>query len=105
MKVGDHIKVISIEEIELIYSEFKGTFLHTVEGRTYLLDTTLEKLETELDPKLFYRVSRKFIISLASIKDIMVYSNSRLKLNLKTYNKEEIIVSRERVGDFKIWLG
>jgi two-component system response regulator LytT len=105
IKVGDHIKVIPIEDVELFYSEFKGTFLFTTEGRNYLLDTTLESLEKELEPAQFFRVSRKFIIANTALKDIVVYSNSRLKLNLKTYNKEEIIVSRERVGDFKEWLG
>ncbi|MBK8052711.1 MAG: response regulator transcription factor [Saprospiraceae bacterium] len=105
IKVGDHIKVIPIEDVELFYSEFKGTFLFTTEGRNYLLDTTLESLEKELEPSQFFRVSRKFIIANIALKDIVVYSNSRLKLNLKTYNKEEVIVSRERVGDFKEWLG
>ena len=103
--MGDHFKVIPIEEVELFYSEFKGTFLFTVEGRNYLLDTTLESLEKELEPPQFFRVSRKYIIANSAMKDIVVYSNSRLKLNLKTYNKEEVIVSRERVGDFKEWLG
>lgn len=105
VKVGDHIKIIPIEEVELFYSEFKGTFLHTFEGRTFLLDTTLESLEKELDPTQFFRISRKYIIGHTALKDIVVYSNSRLKLTLKSYNKEEVIVSRERVGDFKEWLG
>lgn len=105
VKVGDHIKIIPIEEVELFYSEFKGTFLHTFEGRTFLLDTTLESLEKELDPTQFFRISRKYIIAHTALKDIVVYSNSRLKLTLKSYNKEEVIVSRERVGDFKEWLG
>ena len=103
--VGDHIKIIPIEEVELFYSEFKGTFIHTFEGRTFLLDTTLESLEKELDPTQFFRISRKYIISHTALKDIVVYSNSRLKLTLKSYNKEEVIVSRERVGVFKEWLG
>jgi two-component system response regulator LytT len=105
VKVGDHIKIIPIEEVELFYSEFKGTFIHTFEGRTFLLDTTLESLEKELDPTQFFRISRKYIISHTALKDIVVYSNSRLKLTLKSYNKEEVIVSRERVGVFKEWLG
>jgi len=105
VKVGDHIKIIPIEDVELFYSEFKGTFLHTFEGRTFLLDTTLEALEKELDPTQFFRVSRKYFIAHTALKDIVLYSNSRLKLTLKSYNKEEIIVSRERVGEFKEWLG
>lgn len=105
VKVGDHIKIIPIEEVELFYSEFKGTFIHTFEGRSFLLDTSLESLEKELDPTHFFRISRKYIVGHTALKDIVVYSNSRLKLTLKSYNKEEVIVSRERVGVFKEWLG
>lgn len=105
VKVGDHIKIIPIEEVELFYSEFKGTYIHTFEGRSYLLDFSLESLEKELHPQQFYRISRKYIIAHTALKDIVVYSNSRLKITLKSYNKEEVIVSRERVGDFKEWLG
>lgn len=104
IKIGEHLKMISIDEVECFYSENKGTYLHTVDNRDYLLDNTLEQLETELNPKNFFRVSRKFIIPLKTIKDIMVYSNSRLKVILPTYKADEVIVSRERVNDFKIWL-
>lgn len=105
VKIGQQLKVISIDEVECFYSENKGTYLHTYENRNYLLDTTLEQIEEELDPKDFYRVSRKFIIPLKSIKEIQVYSNSRLKVILPTYKDEEVIVSREKVADFKVWIG
>lgn len=105
IKIGEHFKMISIEEVECFYSENKGTYLHTIDNRDYLLDITLEQLESELNPKDFFRVSRKFIIPLRTIKDIVVYSNSRLKVILPTYKADEVIVSRERVNDFKEWLG
>lgn len=105
VKIGQQLKVISIDEVECFYSENKGTYLHTYENRNYLLDTTLEQIEEELDPKDFYRVSRKFIVPLKSIKEIQVYSNSRLKVILPTYKDEEVIVSREKVADFKVWIG
>ncbi|RLD30049.1 MAG: DNA-binding response regulator, partial [Bacteroidetes bacterium] len=50
IKVGQHLKLINIEDIECFYSENKGTYLYTKEGRNYLLDTTLEQLEDELEP-------------------------------------------------------
>ena len=105
IKIGEHFKMIPIEEVACFYSENKGTYLHTLENRDYLLDLTLEQLETELNPKDFFRVSRKFIVPFKSIKDIVVYSNSRLKLILPSFKSDEIIVSRERVNDFKEWLG
>lgn len=104
VKVGQHLKLINIDEIECFYSENKGTYLHTKEGRNYLVDTTLELLENELEPQLFYRVNRKFFININCIRDIVSYTNSRLQIKLLSYNEQEIIVSRERVKDFKNWL-
>ncbi|MBD3582605.1 LytR/AlgR family response regulator transcription factor [Flavobacterium selenitireducens] len=104
VKIGQHLKVIPVGEIECFYSENKGTYLHTIDNRDYLLETTLEMLEGELDPLQFFRVSRKFIVSLAASREIVMYSNSRLRINLPTYKADEVIVSREKVSDFKQWL-
>jgi two-component system response regulator LytT len=105
VKIGQHLKVISTDEIECFFSENKGTYLHTNDNRNYLIETTLELLEQELDPKDFFRVSRKFIIPLNAIKEIVLYSNSRLKVILPSYKDDEVVVSREKVSDFKEWLG
>ena len=105
VKVGQHIKLVPVDEIECIYSENKGTYLATIEGRNYLLDTTLELLEEELQPEIFFRVSRKFYVNINSIRDIISYTNSRLQVKLNKFNEQEIIVSRERVKEFKDWLG
>ncbi len=103
-KIGQHIKMISVDEIECVYSENKGTYAHTVDGRDYLLETTLEQLEQELSPETFFRISRKYYVNINSIKDIISYTNSRLQLKLNSYKAQEIIVARERVKDFKLWL-
>jgi DNA-binding LytR/AlgR family response regulator len=105
VKIGNQIKVILIDEIECFYSENKGTYLHTLDNRDYLLDRSLEQLELELNPNSFYRISRKFIIPLQSIKEIQVHTNSRLKVILPTYKEDEVIVAREKVQDFKNWIG
>ena len=102
-KVGSHLKMIPTEEIVCFYSENKGTYLQTETNRNYLLDTSLENLEDELNPDLFFRVNRQFFVNINYLEDILAYSNSRLKLQLKN-SKQEIIVSRERVKDFKNWL-
>ncbi|MDY2588121.1 LytR/AlgR family response regulator transcription factor [Winogradskyella aquimaris] len=104
VKVGQHLKLINIEDIECIYSENKGTYAHTNEGRNYLLDMTLDQLEDELEPDVFFRVSRKFYVNINAIKDIISYTNSRLQIKLHRYNEQEVIVARERVKDFKNWL-
>jgi two-component system response regulator LytT len=103
-KIGQHIKMIAVDEIECFYSENKGTYAHTIEGRDYLLDTTLEQLEDEIKPQDFFRVNRTFIVNINAIKDIISYTNSRLQLKLNNFKEQQVIVARERVKDFKIWL-
>ncbi len=105
VKIGQHLKVIPIEEIECFFSENKGTYIHTLENRNYLIENTLETLEQELDTEKFFRINRKFILPLDSIKEIVVYSNARLKISLPTYKADDVIVSREKVSDFKKWIG
>lgn len=104
VKVGQHLKLINIEDIECIYSENKGTYAYTNEGRNYLLDATLDQLEADLAPNVFFRTSRKFYINVNAIKDIISYTNSRLQIKLNRFNEQDIIVARERVKDFKNWL-
>lgn len=104
VKIGVQIKIINSDEIECFFSENKGTYIHTFDNRDYLIDTPLEVLEEELDAQKWYRISRKFIVPLASVKEILVYSNSRLKIILPTYKGDEVIVSREKVSDFKNWM-
>lgn len=104
VRVGQHIKMIATDEIICFFSENKGTFIHTTEGRNYLIESSLEDLEPELPPEDFFRVNRKFFINIKAIVEIVAYSNSRLKLKLKSYQEQEIIVARERVRDFKNWL-
>lgn len=104
VKVGQHLKLINIDDIECFYSENKGTYAHTSEGRNYLLDTTLDQLENELEPQTFFRINRKFFVNINAIKDMVSYTNSRLQIKLQSYNEQEVIVARERVKDFKNWL-
>jgi two-component system response regulator LytT len=105
VKIGHQIKVIQIEEIECFFSENKGTYIHTNDNRDYLLDITMEQLENEINPKDYFRINRKFIVPLNSIKEIQMHTNSRLKIILPSYKSDEVIVAREKVNDFKNWIG
>ena len=105
IKIGQYLKVIAIEQIECFFSENKGTYIHTFDNRNYLIESTLEFLEQELDAKEFYRINRKFIIPIKAIKEIVVYGSSRLKVILPSYGEDEVIVSREKVAHFKVWIG
>lgn len=104
VKIGDKINSITSQEILTFYSLEKSTFILTKEGRKYIVDYSLEYLETILSPKQFYRINRKFIISIDACKNIVSYTNSRLIIKIDALKDEEIIVSRERVQDFKKWL-
>lgn len=104
VKVGQHLKLINIDDIECFYSENKGTYAFTSDGRNYLLDTTLEQLEDELEPHKFFRISRKFFVNVNAINDMVSYTNSRLQIKLNTFKEQDVIVARERVKDFKEWL-
>lgn len=104
IKIGTSIKIIETENIECFFSENKATYIHTKENRNYLVDFSLDKVEEQIDPKKFFRINRSQIIQIDSIKEITMYSNSRLKIILNTYNEQDMIVSREKVTDFKNWL-
>lgn len=103
-KVGEHIKSIHVDDILCFYSLAKATYLQTREDRHYVIDHSLEQVEELIDPSRFFKVNRKFIIQLDSIKDIISYTNSRLKVVLHKETEEEIIVAREKVKEFKQWL-
>lgn len=105
IKVGQHLKTILSSETECFFSEEKASYLNSFDNKTLNIDYSLEQLEDILDPKVFFRVNRKFIVNIKAINDIVVYSNSRLKVKLNHFNSDEIIVSRERVKQFKEWLG
>jgi len=103
VKTGNIIKIIDVNDIECFYSAFKSSFLTTIENRSFSLDDSMETIEKEVNTDDF-RVNRQFIINLKAIKEISIYSNSRLKISLNNYKEEEIIVSREKVQAFKEWI-
>jgi len=104
VKVGEHIKSIEVNDILFFYSLDKGTYLNTSGNRNLNIDFSLDTVHELLDPVKFFRVNRKYIISHSAIDDIVMYSNSRLKLKLKHSVDENILVSREKVQAFKSWL-
>ncbi|MDN5204418.1 LytTR family DNA-binding domain-containing protein [Fulvivirgaceae bacterium BMA10] len=103
VKVGEHIKSITTDNIELFYAEGRTAYLLTQEGRKFIIDYKLESLEEMLDPTVFFRANRSFILNINAIKDVLIYSNSRLKITLERDFAREIIVSRDKVAMFKDW--
>lgn len=103
VKLGEHIRSITIEEISFFFADGRDVYLVTNQQRKFIIDYTLESLDEILDPKVFYRVNRSYILNIASIQDVVVYSNSRLKITPLVKWEKEIIVSRDKVNDFKQW--
>jgi DNA-binding LytR/AlgR family response regulator len=104
IKSGLHIRTVPAEDILFFYSLEKATYGVVASGKTFLFDHTLDQLEKLLDPALFFRINRRYIVSVAALADIITYSNSRLKLLLRHCADEDILVSRERMQEFKEWL-
>ncbi len=104
VKLGERIQFVTAADIAFFYSEEKVTFLQTRAGRRFIVDFTLDQLEQLLDPRVFFRLNRKYISSLGVIKDIFTYSNSRLKIHLHGCEDNDIFISREKVAAFKAWL-
>lgn len=104
VNIGSSIKIFNIDDITCFYSQNKTSYLLIKSGRSYILDSSLDKIYDTLDPEAFFKVNRKYILNINDIKDIISYSNSRLKVNLNTPTEDDIIVARDRVKDFKNWL-
>ncbi len=103
VKLGDHIKSITSDQISLFFADGRDVYLITSQLRKFIIDYTLESLEEILDPKIFHRVNRSYIVNISAIQDVIVYSNSRLKITSNIKWDPEIIVSREKVSEFKEW--
>lgn len=103
VKVGDHIRSVQTSNIALFYAEGRTVFLLTNKQNKYIVDFRLEDLENQLDPDMFFRTNRSFIVNINAISDVVVYSNSRLKIELNQPFEKEIIVSREKVNLLKTW--
>lgn len=103
-RVGDRLQTLETVDAAFAYSENKGTYLRSKEGKNYLIDYTLEQVDALLDPNQFFRLNRKYIARFEAVDEILSYSNSRLKVTLKNWDDQEIVLSREKTRDFKEWL-
>lgn len=103
VKIGEHIRSVTTDQIALFYADGRNAYIVNFDQRNLIIDYKLEELEDLLDPVLFFRANRTFIVSINAIKDVLVYSNSRLKIITELKLDKEIIVSREKVGAFKQW--
>lgn len=104
VKVGDKIILVRVENIAFFYSENKTTFLVTDEGREYIVDESLDAIESRLNPASFFRIGRSCIVALAQIQMVTKHFGSRLKVQLRSSKRDDLFVSRARTGEFLEWL-
>jgi two-component system response regulator LytT len=104
VKMGERLIIVPVADVAYIRADDKVVFLHTNDGKKYLIDDPLDELTRSLDPVTFFRVNRTYIAPLSSIEKIHNHFNGRLKLELRHSDDKEIFVSRARVADFKKWL-
>ena len=104
IKKGEQFKYLTINDVAYFISDDGLSFLIDKNGKRFIVDDKLDALENTLNPRHFFRINRKLIISDTSVSKINAYFNSRLKLELSPSTKEDVIVARERVSSFKKWL-
>jgi DNA-binding LytR/AlgR family response regulator len=104
VRYGDRLQFKSAAEVAYFWADGKTAYLVAADGRRYIVDYTLEELEHRLDPHYFYRLNRKVLARLEAVKEIKAYAGGRLKVQLLPPPEGEVVVSRERVPDFKGWL-
>lgn len=104
VKFGNAFTYIQAQEMRFCYAEDSLVFTRLADGKKYSLDHTLEQLEQLLNPIHFFRINRKILLHIEAVDKIHPYFNNRLKLELQPSPGFEIVVSRERVQDFKNWI-
>jgi DNA-binding LytR/AlgR family response regulator len=105
VKHGQKLVSVEVDEIAYFFSDGRLNFFKTFDNRKFVLDYTMDELNEMLDPDQYFRISRSFFISVNSVAQIHDYFGNRLMLQLKPESDKEAIVSREKVSDFKNWLG
>ncbi len=104
IKVGVKFQSVLVNDICCFFVEERNTFLKNISGKTYDLDCSLDQLQKTINPEQFFRINRNFLVNINCIDEIISYSSSRLKLKLKSETRGDLIVSRDKVSDFKHWM-
>lgn len=104
VKIGTHFQSVPVENISCFFVEERSTFMKTRAGKNYDLDYSLDQIQKLVDPDIFFRINRNFLVNINSVSEILSYSTSRLKLKLENFSSEGLIVSRDKVAEFKLWM-
>jgi len=101
---GEQLLPINDDEIAYFNTENELVFLHTHEGKKYVVDYTLEQLEQMLDPARFFRINRQYVLHMNAIEQIHAYFSNRFKLMVQPRAQEDVVVSKGKAKAFRLWL-
>lgn len=104
VRIGQRIVALPVEKIAYFFAESKLTYIVTEDDRRYPIDIPLDEIDEQVNPKIFFKINRQYLISFGAIAEIHPYFKGRIKLKLTPDQKEEIIVSSEKSPEFKKWL-
>lgn len=104
IRIGKHIKLVNIDSIAFFHTEHKLTYLTTFDHKHYPIDQSLDQLQEQLDPQVFFRANRQFILNIHAISEMYSYSKARVKVTTQPSATTDIIVSTEKSSKFKKWL-
>ena len=102
--IKDKIIPLAVEDIACIYSTDRKTEIITTSEATYTYNKPLDTMIKNLDPTVFFRANKQFIINRNQIADITVWFDSRLRLRLTAETPEDIYIAKNRASEFKSWL-
>jgi len=105
IQIGQKVRMVGVEEVAFFWVENKATYLVTFGGRMYPIDYSLSQLEKLVNPERFFRVNRQFLICSEAIEEIYYLATTRLKLSLQPKAQVDVLVSIDKIGKFKRWLG
>jgi len=100
----DKLLPVAASDVAYFYIEHEITFLHTYEGKRYVVNHTLDELEKLLDPRQFYRANRQFLVNYKAVSEVEHYFARKLRLKLSASTKEPIVVSKAKASEFLSWM-
>ena len=105
VKRGNRLYSITFDSIAYVFTRERHQFIRTHTNQDYIVDATLDELEQQLDPELFFRINRQYIVGYKAIEYMTLWFDGKLKMKMNPEAGEDLLVGRARVPDFKRWMG
>ena len=104
LRLRDKLIPIAVENVAFVYTADRSTQVYMNDGMCYTSEKSMEQIASQLDPKQFMRVNKQFLLSRHSVKEITIWFDNRLRVNLTVATPEDIYISKNKSSEFKAWL-